>query len=236
MKKFYKLVSTLETPQGWGICLDGRPVKTTMGRILTCATPALAEAIMQEWAAQTDSINPQTMPLTQILSTQIDQVAEGRSEMSGMLLKYLDTDLLCYRAGPEPEGQVEAQAAAWNPWLDWFETRFGVRLETTETLAALRQPEAAHEKLKSAVAALDDARFTALQLLTPLTGSVVLALAFVEGALTPEQAFAAMRVEENFKAEIYNEKFYGPDPAQEKKDQAAQADLKAAAAFLRILP
>lgn len=235
MKRFYKLVSTLHVPGGFQICLDGRPVKTPLGRGLLCPTETLAGALLREWAEQEESIRPESMPLTQILSTQIDQVAEDRPAMSAAILKYLDTDLLCYRAGDEPEGQAEAQCAAWDPWLDWFETRFGVRLETTENLAALRQPREAHEKLKSAVEALDDARFTVLQLVAPLTGSIVLGMAFVEGAVPPDQVFAAARVEERFKAGIYNEDFYGPDPAQEKKDRATLIDLRAAAEFLKLL-
>lgn len=235
MKRFYKLVSTLETPGGFQICLDGRPVKTPLGRGLLCATQALADAVLREWAEQSENVLPDTMPLTQLVSTQIDQVVENRPAMSTAILKYLDTDLLCYRAGEEPEGQAEAQCAAWDPWLDWFAERFGVRLATTDGLAALRQPEAAHEKLESAVKALDDARFTILQLVTPLTGSVILGMAFVEGAVSPDEAFAAARVEERFKAGIYNEALYGPDPAQEKKDKAALRDLRAAAEFLKLL-
>lgn len=235
MKRFYKLVSTLETPGGFQICLDGRPVKTPLGRPLLCSTQVLADAVLREWVRQEEIVLPDTMPLTQLVSTQLDQVAENRQSMSDSILKYLDTDLLCYRAGGEPEGQAEAQCAAWDPWLDWFAERFGVRLEITDGLAALRQPEEAHEKLENAVTTLDDARFTILQLVTPLTGSVVLAMAFVEGAISAEQAFAAARVEERFKAGIYNEALYGPDPAQEKKDRAALNDLHAASAFLRLL-
>lgn len=235
MKRFYKLVSTLPVPGGFQVCLDGRPVKTPLGRPLLCPAQALAEAVLREWAGQGKSVLPDTMPLTQILSTQIDRVADSRPAMSAAILKYLDTDLLCYRAGAEPEGQAEAQRAAWDPWLDWFAGRFGTRLETTESLAALRQPARAHEELAKAVGALDDARFTALQLAAGLTGSVVLGMALVEGAAAPDEVFAAARVEETFKAAIYNETLYGPDPAQEKKDRAALDDLRAAAEFLNLL-
>ena len=44
-----------------------------------------------------------------------------------------------------------------------------------------------------------------------------------------------VRVEENFKAEIYNEEFYGADPTQESKDKAIQADLKATIEYLKLL-
>ncbi len=45
----------------------------------------------------------------------------------------------------------------------------------------------------------------------------------------------AARVEEQFKAEIYNEELYGPDPHEEKKDTAKKNDLEASAQFLECL-
>ena len=70
--------------------------------------------------------------------------------------------------------------------------------------------------------------FNILQLTASLSGSLTLALAFVEKEITAAEIFAAIRIEENFKAKIYNEDFYGSDPAQEEKDNAIKADLKAA--------
>jgi chaperone required for assembly of F1-ATPase len=234
MKRFYKLVSIDKGAQGYAVHLDGRPVKTTGGKILSAHSENLANALQREWAAQENTIKPQTMPLTQILNTQLDQVAVNREAMSKEVLKYFDTDLLCYRAGPQPEGQAEAQVQAWDPWLKWFEKRFGFKLETTTALTALHQPQGAHEAVKSYVQALSDAQFTVLQIVVPLSGSLILGLAFVEQAIDPETLFAAIRVEENFKAKIYNEEFYGPDPAQGKKDQAIRADLEAAEQYLKF--
>ena len=68
----------------------------------------------------------------------------------------------------------------------------------------------------------------------PLTGSLLLGLAFVRQAITPEEAFAAARVEESHKAELYNEAKHGPDPAQEKKDREALRDLQAARDYLEF--
>ena len=231
MKRFYKLVTVIDVSAGYGIHLDGKPVKTPSGKFLSCKSQDLAHAIQGEWAAQEGSIKPDTMPLTQILSTQIDQVAEQRVVMTAEILKYLNTDLLCYRA---EEAVGAAQAEAWDPWLDWFEKRFGSALQTTTALAALTQPAAAHESVKKSVSALNDSRFTVLQMLVPLSGSLVLGLAFTEQVIDPQTLFAAIRVEESIKAALYNEDFYGPDPAQSKKDTAIKNDLEAAARFLQF--
>ncbi|MCB1721910.1 MAG: hypothetical protein KDI11_09165, partial [Alphaproteobacteria bacterium] len=110
MKKFYKLVSVHQDIGGWAVHLDGRPVKTPLKKTLLAPTEALAASIQEEWAAQDETIDPETMPLTQILSTQIDRVSAQRDAMSAELLKFLDTDLICYRAPKDqPAGQAERQ-------------------------------------------------------------------------------------------------------------------------------
>ena len=235
MKRFYKLVSTYKEPQGWAVHLDGKPVKTPMKTALLAPSEAIADLVVQEWAAQEDVINPETMPLTQILSTQIDQVGTQREAMTLEVLKYLNTDLLCYRAGDDPPGQAEKQAEAWDPWLTWFEEKYGASLKTTTDLIALKHDEAAHKAVRAYVEDLDDAHFTILQMLVPLSGSLVLPLAFVERAITPDQLFEATHVEEHFKDEIYDAERYGRDPLQEKKDVAMMRDLKAAEIFLKSL-
>lgn len=233
MKRFYKLVSVHTEVDGFSVLLDGKPVRTPLRNILRVKTQALAQAIMQEWADQREKIEPETMPLTQIAATKIDRVAAERAAMEKMVLQYLDTDLLCYRTAQPPE-LAERQGALWDPWLTWFEQEFGVTLLTTNALAALKQPKAAHEGVRKYVQSLDDDHFTILQLVTGLSGSLILALGAVEGT-GAEMLFDSMRVEERYKAELYNEEKYGPDPAQEKKDKAAIRDLQAAEFYLSAL-
>lgn len=234
MKRFYKLVSMKEGREGFSVLLDGRRVKTPNRALLSSPYKRLMQEIIQEWASQGEQIIPSTMPLTQILNTRIDRVSRDREEMTNTIIKYLDTDLICYRTAHPPE-LARRQQEIWDPWLRWFETEFGVILETTTDLKALKQPQAAHQAIDKLIRSLDDDQFTALQIVVPVSGSLILALAFLKQAASSEQVFDAARIEERFKAELYNEKQYGPDPMQEKQDQAALADLRAAAKFLDLL-
>jgi len=234
MKRFYTLVSTHKEPEGYGIRLDGKPVKTPSEVMLVAPLEALADEIVQEWAAQEENIIPDSMPLTQILITKIDRVFKEREAMTKAVLKYLDTDLLCYRTQEPPE-LAKLQQEEWDPWLDWFEDRFGAKLQTTTSLSALKQDASAHTPIMNYVKLKSDDEFTVLQLVTSFSGSLVLALAFIEGAITPQQVFNAAHVEENHKAKMYNEDVHGPDPVQEKKQIAMKNDLEAAAKFLALL-
>jgi chaperone required for assembly of F1-ATPase len=234
MKRFYKLVSTTKTPNGYLILLDGKPVKTKSRRDLLAPTQAMADAIMLEWSAQGDAIKLATMPLTQILNTMMGRVSAERAAMQDMVLKYFDTDLLCYRTD-QPEALAQQQTQTWDPWLAWFEKRFGFSLTTTTSITALKHPAEAHAALKKFVINLNDHQFTVLQLVTSLSGSVILAAAFVDQDISADDLFAAIRIEERYKAVLYDEEKYGPDPAQHKKDAATMLDLKAAEAYLAAL-
>ena len=234
MKRFYTLVSTHKTNDGYEIHLDGRPVKTPMKKILLAGNENIANALQAEWAAQEEEIKPNAMPLTQIISTQIDRIGAERDKVETTLLKYLDTDLTCYVADHPPELN-KAQEAAWKPYRTWFEEYFKTPLETTTGLSALKQSKETHAAVSAYVTALDDAKFTVLQLIASLAGSLILALNTLENATSLEDIFTAIRIEENFKAEIYNEDFYGQDPAQEEKDMIIKAELEAAIAYLKLL-
>ncbi|MCK5285053.1 MAG: ATP12 chaperone family protein [Alphaproteobacteria bacterium] len=234
MKRFYKLVTIRETNEGYTINLDGKPVKTPYKALLLTKHDRLANALVCEWESQGEKIIPDTMPLTQLLSTQIDRVSEQRPAMTKSLLKYLDTDLICYYAD-KPSELVEVQRASWQPVQERFKERFGVSLKTTNSLQALSQPVSAHTGVAEYIDVLDSAHFTVVQLIAPLVGSIIIAIAFVEREITVEQTFAAMRIEEAYKAKIYNEAKYGMDPAEQKKDDAVKVDLEASVRFLELV-
>jgi chaperone required for assembly of F1-ATPase len=234
MKRFYKMVSVEESPDGYAIHLEGKKIRTPSGAGLVAPNRELADLVAAEWAAQGMKIDPETMPLTQIVTTTQEHVRETRDEMTRLALAYLDTDLLCYRA-PEPAVLAERQARHWDTWLVWFAQRFGSGLEITTALIALKQPQAAHEAVRDYVAALDLWRFSVLQMATSISGSIVLALAFTEKALTPQQVYDAMHVEEHYRSEIYNEAVHGADPQQEKVMAGKMRDLLALRQVLDVI-
>lgn len=234
MKRFYKIVSTAASAGGHAINLDGKPVRTPGKMLLLAPNAAIADAVMAEWAAQGQTIDPETMPVTQIVTTAIDRAIPQRAAIAAEVLGYLDTDLLCYRTDDPPE-LAAAQAASWDPALLWFAGRFGAPLATTTGLAALKQPQSAHAAARQAVDAMDDYRFAAFQMAVSITGSLVLALGLAEGAFDADTLYKAMHVEEDYKAKLYNEDFYGRAPHQEKREAGVRRDLEAAEKLISLL-
>ncbi len=233
MKKFYTLVSTKKTDEGFAIQLDGKSVKTPSGQTLVAPSKPLADAIVQEWAAQDDTIDANSMPLTALLNTAIDR-ARDRETLTKSLLKYLDTDLLCYRV-KEPAALAAREKETWDKWLTWFDEHFEVPLDVTFGLDALSQDEEAHDRVWNYLEGLDEYYFAILQVVTSQAGSIVMGLAFVEGEITPDELFDAHWLEEKYYAEIANEAIHGEDPVIAKKQAAMRAEIEAAQRFLDYL-
>ena len=241
MKRFYKTVTIAESPppedSGFHILLDNKPVKTPYRRLLCAHNMALAQAIADEWEAQTESINPATMPITQWVTTIQDRIQPNRAALQKEILAFLNTDLVCYRTPAEGDTEImgKAQITHWEPPLQWFEKQCGCTFARTTDLQALIQPETAHNYLKTAVSALNDAEFAVLLVVTQGTGSIILGFAFLKGAFDADTIFNAAFVEEKVKFDLYNEEFYGSAPDQERREKNLRHDLEGATQFLALL-
>ena len=75
MKRFWKEATAQATHGGWQVMLDGRPIRTQAGAAQVVPTPALAEALAEEWAAQGEEIDPGGFVLRDLADYAIDQVA-----------------------------------------------------------------------------------------------------------------------------------------------------------------
>lgn len=233
MKRVYKLASYTKTQEGFAIQLDGKTVKTPLGQPLAAPNKAIADEIVREWSAQTDHIIPDSMPVTQMLTTALDRTRE-RDAMTKALLKYLDTDLLCYRV-KEPQEISKRQKEVWDRWLTWFDEHFESPLDVTYGIDALKQDSDTHKQIWNYLEALDEFYFTVLQIVASLTGSIVLGLAFLEHEAAPEDVFNAAELEEIYHAEIAGEDVHGADPVQERRQATLRRELDTAKRFMDLL-
>ena len=226
MKRFWKDV-TLEP--GNSLALDGRPVRTPGRALLAVPTPALAEAIAEEWRAVESDIDPRAMPLTGLANAAIDRVAPARDAFAAGLAAYGESDLLYYRA-EAPEPLIAQQQAAWDPLLDWARHRYDVHFETTAGIVHRAQPPATLARLNEAVAALDAFRLAGLSPVVTVTGSLVAALALLEGGADADTVWHAAQVDESWQAENW-----GEDALATQARDAHHADFLAGARFLALL-
>ncbi len=232
MKRFYKLVSVYETQGGFGIGLDGRPVKTSAGKTLLCPSRALADEVMLEWSAQQDEIKPSLMPVNQLVMTALDR-AGGRERMTAQILDYTDTDLVYYRS--DSADYKARQEQAWDRFVRRAEEKFTLSLAVTDKIESLAQDKKLHAAIRAYLDGMTEIELSLFQTLVEETSSVILTLAFFEGEATPADLYDAVFVEEMLRAEIYLEDVYGAAPDQEKKRASVKTGLEAAEKVLSAL-
>ena len=229
MRRFWKDADVHAEGEGWGIRLDGRPVRTPARETLTVPARALADAIADEWRSAGETVDPRAMPLTGTANAAIDRVAPEREGFAGGLARYAEADLACYRSDWPPE-LVERQAEAWDPLLAWARRRYDVDFATTSGLIHVPQPQATIEQLAHAVAALDPYRLAALSPLVTIGGSLVAALALLEKAITPDEAWNAVSIDERWQLEQW-----GADSEAQLALDNRQRDFMSATRFLDLL-
>ena len=229
MKRFYKQARVKGAAGGHGVELDGRLVKTLGKRDLVVPSPALAAAMAGEWEAQQGEIRRETMPLTRLAGVTLDRGSIEREAVVQKAAGYAGTDLVCYRA-TRPPALVARQDAVWQPLIDWATERYDAPLVVTNGVIPASQPAASLAALAAVVAAHGDFALTALHAATTACGSLVIALALMEGRLDADQAFAASQLDESYQIEAW-----GEDGEQAKRRAALASEIEAAAQFISLL-
>jgi len=233
-RRFYETVtiaageSGQEDQAGHAVCLDGKPIRTPGRRTLAAPAPELARALADEWAAQGEYIEPDKMPLTRLANTVIDGVGAAQAQVAAEIRKYLASDLVFYRA-ESPAPLRARQAQHWDPLLSWARQALRADFTLGAGVIHVEQPAAA---LNRAGAALphDPWRLGAAHAVTTLTGSALIALALMHGAVTPEAAWQAAHVDEDWNMELW-----GRDEIALQRRGLRFGEFNAAALVLRTL-
>lgn len=229
MKRFWTSAEAISEGDGWAVRLDGKPLRTPGRQALVVRSEELARAIAGEWNSVEETVEPGAMPLTGLANAAIDRVAPDPGAFAAALARYGEGDLACYRA----EGPRELRArqeSRWDELLAWARRRFDVDFRTTCGIVHVDQPPATVEQLAHAVAALDAFRLAGVSPLVTIGGSLVAALAVLERALTPAEAWDAVSIDEQWQLEQW-----GSDAEAETALENRRRDFMAAARFLELL-
>jgi chaperone required for assembly of F1-ATPase len=200
MKRFYQDVAVTEADGGFRVTLDGRPIRTQGGAAQVVPTRAVAEALADEWRAQGDEIDSKNFVLRDLADYAIDRVAPDPAASVARLLPYAETDTLCYRADPH-EPLYRRQHALWEPLVQAFEARHGVRLERVSGIVHRPHPPETLARLSEVLATLDPFTLAALETLTSLAVSLTIGLLALEPDADPDALFAAANCEQDWQAE-----------------------------------
>jgi len=228
-RRFYQAATIAPAEGGWGILLDGKPLRSPAKRPFVLPTEALAAAIAEEWQVQGEKIDPRSMPLMQLAATAIDRLADDRGGLMEQTAGYGRSDLVCYRAA-EPPALVRRQEALWQPLIAWLAERYDVALSVTAGIVSVEQPPHALATFRRVLEACDLFALTALAMMAGTAGSLVIALALAEGAIDLETGWAAATLDEQWQIEQW-----GEDSEAAAMLASRRRDFEAANRFLSLL-
>jgi len=187
------------------VLLDGREVKTPAQRPLLLPNAALAQMVADEFHAVREVINPAMMPLTRIVNTVIDGIADNPAAVQEDIVRFIAMDTVFYRA-QEPDELALRQRAAWDPVLDFAVEKWGSHFEVGAGVRPIEQPRAAilaiSHHLNNIVSPFI---LASLHVMTTLTGSGLIALMVGEGALSVQKAWEIAHLEEDWTNEHWGE-------------------------------
>jgi chaperone required for assembly of F1-ATPase len=202
MKRFYRAVAVAPVEGGWQVQLDGRGVKSVGGAPQVVPSEALALVMAAEWDAQGERLDPASFMLRDLADYALDVVAPDHETAMATLLRFAETDTLCYRAEPD-EALAERQDAVWEPLLTAAEARWDIHFKRVAGIIHRPQPTATLARLQTVLGTLDTFQLAALTTLASLAASLVVGLA----ALDPEPDAAALwdaaNLEEDWQAEMW---------------------------------
>src|SRR5262245_28027081 len=160
-KRFYSDVSVVGEGGNWSVRLDGKPLRTPEKKTMVLPTEALANVIAEEWRAQTERIDLQSMFNTRLANVAIDRAPGARGDLGKEAARYAHTDLVCHLAD-NPAVLREKQEAAWAPLRAWAGLEMGLSLMPVQGIIAAVQPEESVEAVRRHATSLDDFRLTGL--------------------------------------------------------------------------
>lgn len=169
------------------------------------------------------------MPMSRLAAAAIDWVALQKQDAVDELMRYAETDVLCYRSGDSSELR-QRQQQEWDPVLQWSREKLGVNLVVTEGIMPIPQPEEALVRVRQYLEGQDEFTLSALTLLASQTSSLILPLAIKEAALNAESAIRKSQLEEDFQSEQW-----GVEEAKQQRLQRAAESIRQAAQFLALL-
>ena len=224
-KRFYKEVTVTGDR---GIALDGRPLRTPKKAPLNLPTPLLAEAIAEEWRGQGEHLDPHGMTLTKLANTAIDRVAAERPRILAEMVDYAGSDLVCYRADRPPD-LVARQEAHWNPVLAWTLTELDAPFAVQKGVMHRKQAEEALRAVATALSDRSEFEIAALHSFMTLTGSALIALMLAGRAISPDEAWTAAHVDED-----YQIAHWGEDQEAAERRAARLTEFRACCRFLAL--
>lgn len=197
-RRFYKNVTIAQSNGLYEINLDSRKLKTPLGKVLQVPIEPLAIAVATEWDAQEKNISFQTMHMTGLCNTALDNPTKKTKEsLADYIVGFLESDTICYRQ-EEPMELAELQRNEWDPVLEWFCKRYDVIVNPTSCIDGLIVPQLSKDVLTRHLLSYNFWSLTGMQYAVEALRSIILTLVTVDRLLSTEKAATLSQLELEF--------------------------------------
>lgn len=228
-RRFYKEVGVGQLASGFAVTLDGKTPRTPGQTPVVVPQHAVAQAMADEWAAQGTHIDPATMPIVRLVNSAVEAGEERLPELRSEIVRYAGNDLLLYRADT-PRELVAEQDRVWDAALVLLARHFDIAFQPTIGIIHHPQPAVTLIRLHQSLENAHLIEATALNSLTGITGSGLLAIALRERLMDAEAVWLAAHVDEDHNIRLWGE----VEEAQERRAKRRR-DYDAAVRVLGLI-
>lgn len=219
---FWSRVEAVSEKEGdWRITLDQQPVTLPAGTILTVSSHVLAKKIAEEWQGciRNTPFEPDQLPITQLVATQLERVAPRRNEVVAQMTRIFLSDALFYRHGNDALGREQEKFFAMPRSV--FEEAFRCILPWEIEIAPIDIAHDIVQRIEAKLRDCDDVTLTCLFVLASMTASLILSYAILKLKITIDAAVYCAFAERN--AQIAR---WGRDPYHDVEQEACRSDIK----------
>lgn len=228
-KRFYKDVGVAAVPGGYAVTLDGKSPRTPGLKPVAVPLEPIASAMATEWAGQGTHIDPETMPMVRLINSAVEVGEERVPALRAEIIKFAGNDLLLYRADT-PQELVAEQERVWDAALVKLARHFGIGFQPTIGITHQPQPAPTLERLAASLGDADLIELVALNSVTGIAGSGLLAVALREGLLDAAEVWTAAHVDED-----YNVRLWGAVEEATERRVKRKRDFDAAVRLLEMV-
>ncbi|XP_018404933.1 PREDICTED: ATP synthase mitochondrial F1 complex assembly factor 2 [Cyphomyrmex costatus] len=229
-KRFYRRTNILSSGEKFEVTLDQMKLKTPQGRIFEVNSKPLALAVATEWDAQKETINRESMHLTSLCNTVLDNPYNcTKIDLVNHMINCLEMDTILFYSS-EVDELYQLQIEKWEPIVYWFCKHYNVEIKKTQSIDA---PTISMEIKATLTRHLLSHNFNSIYGLVYAVDrlkSIILTLATVATVINIPEAVSLSRLEEEYQISHWgNVEWY-----HEYSKQDLQAHLSAAMLFVYL--
>ena len=170
-----------------------------------------------EWDVKSDVLDTDKMVFFGIFSTAIDRIVNDRVLYINEIMKFVDTDLICYKAD-KPDELVELQNKHWDPILLIIKNYIGEEIKVFTGIMPGTQNIQVHNKIKKLIHNFSNIELSIFYRLTNIIGSIFISLSLIKGDVLKKQVCKLCFLDELWQAENWGVE----EEAAKKRDKVSK--------------